>query len=162
MAADHKEATLAAILLPSVTYCPWNFFHGNQSLDSHSEAYPCHMQTIPSQWMQSLSVITCALLRGHWTDPLLYPLLKLIRTFADVGPVAFRPLRQAYAQNAAPPTSLVTALASYIKKLGGTLEGTTCTTIAGQTLRLLGPENMAIKTTRNGYTTVVMLSVKFL
>ena len=140
MAADHKAAALAAILLPSVTYCPWNYFMEAKMLTTSRKYVLAACRSYLTNGCRASPIITCALLRGHWLDPLILPCMKMLTMLIDIGPRAVITLQRAFDDNA-PPTSLSTTLAAYIRKLGGKLEHGRWITPYGDSLRLLGPES---------------------
>ena len=138
MTGSHKEGAIAAILLASVAFCPWNSFLDSKALSVARKFLLATSRGYLLHGCRAAPVVTCALMKEHWLDPLMLPLMKLLKMSALVGPMMLGPLRHAF-DTAALPTSLATTLAACLKKLGGQIEGAEWIATTGQRLRLLGP-----------------------
>ena len=57
-------------------------------------------------------------MKGHWLDPGVLPMMKLVKLCAEVGPLILPELHQAY-DVAAAPCSLASTTAAFLKGLEG-------------------------------------------
>ena len=138
MTVMSRVAAIGAIPMAAATYCPWNVHLEYKYITSLRKKLLQATMPYLVRGCRSAPIITTYFMKSHHVDPIIAPLMKMVKFTSEVGEPAAMAVAKA-AEGRPMATSLATSLAAGLIRLGGSVSIEGWTTTQGIFVPFMGP-----------------------